>query len=137
MSIEAIKQALKKAQRAHDEVLDELPKAALDSLDGVINGLEELVAGYEKQEPQVHAISAMTADELWLSNGKLRAELADLKAERMQQKTADLSVKQRVYLAQAWVMLEDYASDQRGIGNDSFADGALASAHEIKAILAA
>lgn len=57
MNIEAIKQALEKARRAHDEVIDELPKAALDSLDGVINQLEEVVTEAEKQEP----VEKMTA----------------------------------------------------------------------------
>ncbi len=51
MNIKTIKQALEKARRAHDEVIDELPKAALDSLDGVINELQEVVAEAEKQEP--------------------------------------------------------------------------------------
>jgi hypothetical protein len=43
--------------------------------------------------------------------------------------------KQRTLLAQAWAMLEDYAQDQRSHGNDGFADGAEASAHEIKTML--
>jgi hypothetical protein len=46
-----------------------------------------------------------------------------------------LTGKKRTLLAQAWAMLEDYAQDQRSHGNDSFADGAEASAHEIKIIL--
>ena len=54
MNIKTIKQALEKARRAHDEVIDELPKAALDSLDGVINELQEVVAEAEKQEPAVY-----------------------------------------------------------------------------------
>ena len=48
-----------------------------------------------------------------------------------------LTGEQRIYLAQAWAMLEDYAQDQRSHGNDSFADGAEASAHEIKTMLTA
>lgn len=48
-----------------------------------------------------------------------------------------LTEKQRVYFAQAWAMLEDYAADQRQAGNDSIADGADASAHEIKLMLSA
>lgn len=43
--------------------------------------------------------------------------------------------KQRIYLVQAWEMLEDYAVDQRSRGNDSIADGALASAHAIGQLL--
>ena len=35
-----------------------------------------------RQEPKIHIESGMTADELWLSNGKLRAKLADLKVQR-------------------------------------------------------
>lgn len=48
-----------------------------------------------------------------------------------------LTSQQRVMLAQAWTMLEDYAVMNRRVGNDSFADGAIASAHEIKLMLAA
>lgn len=50
--------------------------------------------------------------------------------------SAPLTGKQRLYLAQAWELLEDYAQDQRKAGNDSIADGAEASAHEIKQLLA-
>lgn len=50
-------------------------------------------------------------------------------------KAMPLTEKQRVYFAQAWAMLEDYAIDQRQAGNDSIADGANASAHEIKLML--
>jgi len=48
---------------------------------------------------------------------------------------APLTGKQRTLLAQAWAMLEDYAQDQRSHGNDGFANGAEASAHEIKTML--
>lgn len=48
-----------------------------------------------------------------------------------------LTGKQRIQLAQAWAMLEDYATDQRQAGNDSFAEGAMSSAHTIKELLAA
>ncbi|MGL5117577.1 MAG: hypothetical protein ACRC7C_19870 [Beijerinckiaceae bacterium] len=48
-----------------------------------------------------------------------------------------LTGKQRAYLAQAWAMLEDYSVINRRMGNGSFSDGAIASAHEIKLLLAA
>lgn len=47
-----------------------------------------------------------------------------------------LTGKQRLYLAQAWAMLENYAGGQRSVGNDSIAEGAMASAHVIKVMLA-
>jgi SOS-response transcriptional repressor LexA len=47
-----------------------------------------------------------------------------------------LTDKQRLYLAQAWAMLEDYAGGQRSVGNDSIAQGAMASAHVIKLMFA-
>jgi hypothetical protein len=46
-----------------------------------------------------------------------------------------LTGQQRTLLGQAWVMLEHYAQDQRFYGNDDFANGAEASAHEIKKML--
>lgn len=47
-----------------------------------------------------------------------------------------LTDKQRLYLASAWTMLEDYADGQTTAGNDSIAMGAMASAHVIKLMLA-
>lgn len=47
-----------------------------------------------------------------------------------------LTDKQRLYLAQAWEILEDYAEGNRTVGNDSIAAGAMASAHVIKEMLA-
>jgi len=37
-----------------------------------------------QEEPSVHAISGRTADELWLETGRLRSELADLKAQQQE-----------------------------------------------------
>lgn len=64
------------------------------------------------------------------------AAMLRLHAEAANQ-PATLTDKQRLYLAQAWPMLEDYATIQRTVGNDSIAAGAWASAHVIKEMLVA
>lgn len=64
------------------------------------------------------------------------AEYEGAAAQAAQPEAVGLTSQQRVMLAQAWTMLEDYAVMNRRVGNDSFADGAIASAHEIKLLLA-
>jgi hypothetical protein len=66
----------------------------------------------------------------------VRAALATQQAVQGEP-VADLTGKQRIHLAQAWVMLEDYAEGNRQAGNDSIAAGADASAHVIKEMLTA
>lgn len=64
------------------------------------------------------------------------AAIAELNAALSRSCGPGLSEKQRLQLAQAWVMLEDYADAcARSAGNDSVAEGALSSAHTIKLIL--
>lgn len=65
-----------------------------------------------------------------------RNELHNLMLADRPMRPTTLTERQRLYLAQAWTLLEDYAQDQRKAGNDSIADGAEASAHEIKQLLA-
>ena len=69
---------------------------------------------------------------LWARNGHTPCPHVQ---PHKQQEPVALTGKQRIYLAQAWAMLDDYALDQRSKGNDSFADGAEASSHEIKMML--
>lgn len=42
------------------------------------------VMSAQQQKPYVHVISGQTADELWLETGRLRSELADLKAQQQE-----------------------------------------------------
>lgn len=66
--------------------------------------------------------------------GAAIAKATGQKAEQFAQ-ILPLTGNQRIYLAQAWAMLEEYAEMNKAAGNDSTADGALASAHEIKQML--
>jgi len=78
MSKEAMKLALEALQ---DAILDySMGKGAVMRHTKAIKALEDALAKQEQGEPvAIHRESGMTADELWLSNGKLRAEIADLK----------------------------------------------------------
>lgn len=66
--------------------------------------------------------------------GAAIAKATGQKAEQFAQ-ILPLTGKQRIYLASAWAMLEEYAEMNKAAGNDSIAEGALASAHEIKQML--
>lgn len=66
--------------------------------------------------------------------GAAIAKATGQKAEQFAQ-ILPLTGKQRIYLASAWPMLEEYAEMNKAAGNDSIAEGALASAHEIKQML--
>ncbi|AOZ11125.1 hypothetical protein [Cupriavidus malaysiensis] len=50
--------------------------------DNVLVGSEAVSNTIKHADVPIHEISGKTADELWMDTGKLRSELADLKADR-------------------------------------------------------
>ena len=77
---EALKLALEALEFYDQQGIGRIPG------DKAITAIREALAEQpaQQQEPSVHAISGRTADELWLETGRLRSELADLKAQQQE-----------------------------------------------------
>ncbi|MES3011976.1 MAG: hypothetical protein V4738_14400 [Pseudomonadota bacterium] len=101
------------------------------TIDALVEALEAASSDLWLQVEPRHGAEAASK---YPSIVKARAALALARAEQAEP-VAGLTGRQRILLAQAWAMLEDYAADQKRGGNDSFAAGAEASAHEIKLML--
>lgn len=111
------------------------PESLRKALSDAARSLEsvQLLAGKDEHMSSMQQVREYAASRARVAQSELAAFEDAISAAAP---AVALTGDQRVYLAQAWAMLEDYAADQKDHGNDSTAEGATASAHIIKQMLA-